>query len=316
MFSLIVPVYKNAETAPALVEALESLSAQFAGDFETVFVVDGRPEDALALSALLPTAHLRSQIVVLSRNFGSFAAIRAGLECAKGSLFAVMAADLQEPPEAVVAIRDALVRNLADVVVGVRVSREDSFLTQFFARSFWALYKRFVNDAIPPGGADIFGCNERVRRTLLSLAELNSSLIALLFWVGFRRHEVSYERRRRIHGSSAWTFRRKWRYLTDSIYSFSDLPIRVVGFTGVGGMLIAIVMAAVVLYAKLRHQIPIPGYTATVLAIIFFGGLNAFAAGILGGYVWRTFENTKRRPPFIIMDTYSFAGDAPSKAPA
>lgn len=306
MFSLIVPVYKNVEGFQALIEAIEKLSRQLDDDFEAVLVVDGWKPDAVALVEHLRTARFRSQMLVLSRNFGSFAAIRAGLERARGSAFAVMSADLQEPPEVVLAIADVLRRDAADVVVGVRTERRDSLLTRMFSRVFWSFFKRFINTSIPAGGVDIFGCNARVRTHLLALAERNSSLVALLFWIGFRREEIPYARRRREHGKSAWTFRRKWRYFSDSLYSFSDLPIRLVGLVGVGGMAIAIVLGAIVLYAKLQREIPIPGYTATVLAIMFFGGLNAFAAGVLGGYIWRTFENTKGRPSYIVMDTEDF----------
>jgi glycosyltransferase involved in cell wall biosynthesis len=316
VLSLIVPVYKNADTSVELVEAIAALDRHFEGDFEAVFVIDGLPTDAAVFLSLLPTASFRSRLIVLSRNFGSFAAIRAGLEQARGQYFAVMSADLQEPPDAIQKIGKLLISGECDVVIGIRTQRDDFFLSTLFANIFWSLYKRFVNASIPAGGVDIFGCNAAVRKHLVELSVLNSSLIGLLFWVGFRRCEVPYIRQRRLHGKSAWTFRRKWRYLSDSIYSFSDLPIRLVGLAGAAGMVTAVILASVVTYAKLQHMVPIPGYTATVLTIMFFGGLNAFAIGILGGYIWRTFENTKSRPSSIVMEEHSFGDSRTEQTPA
>jgi len=141
------------------------------------------------------------------------------------------------------------------------------------------------------------------------LRENNSSLVGLLFWVGFSRSFVPYQRREREIGTSAWTFQKKLRYLLDSIYSFSDLPIRVLTRIGVLGIIVSIALGIVVLGVKLFGNIPVPGYAATVLTVIFFGALNCFGLGVIGNYVWRTFDNTKFRPNYIVSSTRRF--DAP-----
>jgi hypothetical protein len=124
--------------------------------------------------------------------------------------------------------------------------------------------------------------------------------------MGFRRAEIPYDRRARQHGKSAWSFWRRFRYLLDSTFAFSDLPIRILSFTGTAGMLLAVVLMIVVLFAKLTHKIQVPGYTATVLTVMFFGGLNALGLGLLGEYVWRTFQNTKGRPSYIVANRRQF----------
>lgn len=308
MISLVIPVYRNSANIAPLLDALTSLHETLLGALEVVFVVDGSPDDSfLQLANRLPSTPLRSQLLLLSRNFGSFAAIRAGLEAGRGERFAVMAADLQEPPELIVEFDRVLAAGEADVVVGQRTGRNDPLSSRLASNVFWGFYRRFVQPEIPEGGVDIFGCQRHVRDQLLALRENNSSLVGLLFWVGFRRVSVPYERRVRAIGRSAWTFTKKLRYLTDSVYAFSDLPIRMLTRIGVLGVVVSVTLALVVLTAKLFGNIPVPGYTATVLTVIFFGALNCFGLGLVGNYVWRTFENTKGRPNYIVASKAEFA---------
>jgi hypothetical protein len=153
---------------------------------------------------------------------------------------------------------------------------------------------------MPRGGVDVFACTRRFRDQILALPESRSTLVGLLFWLGFRRGEVSYHRLPRRHGSSAWSVRRRVRYMLDSIFAFSDLPLRVLEAIGLLGMAIAVFLAGITVAARLTQQTQVPGYAATTVLILFFGGLNTFGIGILGEYVARAFENTKRRPPWIV----------------
>ncbi len=311
MISLVVPVYRNAENVAALLEALQQLDRRLGGGLEAVFVVDGSPDDSfLRLSTALPRLPLRSRLLLLSRNFGAFAAIRAGLAAGTGESFAVMAADLQEPPELVVEFAARLASGRCDVVVGERTGRADPWPSRWFAGAFWRLYRRFVQPEIPVGGVDVFGCTRAVRDQLLLLRENHSSLVGLLYWVGFRRESVPYARRERQAGRSAWTFRKKLAYLMDSVFAFSDLPIRVLLRLGTLGLVLSVGLSVVVLVAKLLGTIPVPGYAATLLTVAFFGALNCFGLGVIGGYVWRAYENTKGRPNFVVASSQAFGPGA------
>lgn len=301
MISLVIPVYKNAANIAPLLAALISLRDGLGSDLEVVFVVDGSPDESyLELEKRLPESGLRAQLLLLSRNFGSFSAIRAGLETGQGDRFAVMAADLQEPPELIIEFDRVLRCDEADVAIGKRTGREDPLLSRMASGLFWGFYRHYIEPEIPEGGVDIFACKRGVRDQLLKLSENNSSLVGLLFWVGFRRAYVPYERRAREIGTSAWTLAKKVRYLLDSVYSFSDLPIRVLTSIGVLGVTVSVALALVVLAMKLVGGIPVPGYAATVLTVIFFGALNCFGLGVIGNYVFRSFENTKFRPNYIV----------------
>jgi polyisoprenyl-phosphate glycosyltransferase len=310
MLSLIVPVYRNEGSIPSLIETLEELNRCLDGDLEAVLVVDGSPDRSLELlTEALSKATFSSQLLVLSRNFGSYPAITAGLASARGNLFAVMSADLQEPPELILEMREKLESGQYDVVVGTRGKRHDPLLSRAFAWVFWRLYRLLVQKEIPSRGVDVFGCNKEFREHLLGLPERNTMLVGLIFWLGFRRGEVSYCRRPRQHGRSAWSFARKLRYLLDSIFSFSDLPVRLLTFVGVLGITLSLILASLVLFLKLNGRVPVPGYSATVLLIMFFGGLNSLGLGLIGEYAWRTFENTKARPSYIIAQRLEFGAE-------
>src|SRR5260221_9580282 len=164
MYSLIIPIYKNEANIPPLLDAIKGIEKQLNDVLEVIFVVDGSPDNSfLVLRDRLPGIFKRSQLICLSRNFGAFAAIRAGLEAASGDYFAVLAADLQEPPSLVVQMFNALKNDECDVAVGERTKRDDPHLTTIASTVFWWLYRKLIFKSIPPGGVDIFGCNRKVR---------------------------------------------------------------------------------------------------------------------------------------------------------
>jgi polyisoprenyl-phosphate glycosyltransferase len=302
-------LYRSEPNLPLLfaeMERIASLAATETGvGVELVLVDDGSPDGAAAwveqrLPDLSMRGPVRAQLIRLSRNFGSFAAITAGLAHATGDYCAALAADLQEPPELALEFLKKLRSGEAEIVFGQRSGRDDPALTRLASNAFWGLYRWLVNPDIPPGGVDIFGCTRKVRDQICSMKEVETSLLALLFWVGYRRAFVSYRRRPRTGGSSAWTLRKKLRYLINSVFSFTDLPMKALVGVGTAGMALAILGAITVLVAKSRGNIPVPGYAATVLAIFFFGGLTSAGLGIVGEYLWMCLLNTRQRPLFIV----------------
>lgn len=307
MYSLIIPVYKNEASIAPLLQVLQNLNQQLQNQLEIVFVVDGSPDQSYALlKEKLPHSGLKAKLLLLSRNFGAYAAIRTGLAAAESSYFAVMAADLQEPPELVLQFFNCLTTEEVDVTFGIRQNRQDPLQQKIPAQIYWYLYKKFVQKDMPTGGIDIFGCNLQFRNQLLQLGELNSSLIGLALWLGFKRKLICYERQERQHGKSAWSLRKKIKYAMDSSFAFSDLPIRFLYFIGVTGMLLSFALGCMVIIAKFSDAIPIPGYATTIITIVFFAALNSMGLGIIGSYVWRAFENTKIRPHSIVMSTLQF----------
>jgi glycosyltransferase involved in cell wall biosynthesis len=314
MLSLVIPVYGNEQNIDSLLVEICKLDQRLQDDLEVVFVVDGSPDRSFEiLRTQLPRLSLRSQLVALSRNFGSFSAVLAGLSVGSGELFAVLAADLQEPPELILQFHEVLKSDSADIVFGCRTKRADPWISELSSNLFWFIYRKLVVKDMPKGGVDVFACTKVVRDHILHFREVNTNLIALLFWLGFRRRYIGYERAPRREGKSSWTLGKKLEYCLNSIFNFTDLPIRFLLIAGFSGSSLAVVAALIVLIAKLRDEVPVPGYTITVLFILFFGGLITFGLGILGQYLWLSLQNARRRPNFLIATSECYYDTIPSK---
>ena len=307
-YSVVVPVYRNRDSLPELVERLQALADRRNGRLEAVFVVDGSPDDSIeVLKKVLADGRLNAQIVALSRNFGAFTAVRTGLSVIRGEYIGVVAADLQEPPEMLDGFFDALESGTCDIVLGQREGRNDPAVTSLFARSYWWLYRRLINREIPAGGIDVFGCTAEVANRLAAFRETHTSLVGLLYWIGFRRTYLPYVREARRHGKSAWTFRKKLRYLFDSIYAFTDLPIVILQTIGFFGVLASVLLGVIVFLGWLTGNVSQPGYTPLMIVILATSSAILLGLGVVGSYVARAYENSKGRPTSIVA-SHDFVG--------
>lgn len=308
-YSLVVPIYKNEGSIPALFDRLSELRSTLGGSLETILVIDGSPDASLQLTKkFLGNSSLCGTIISLTRNFGAWSAIRAGLAQARGDFISVMAADLQEPTDLVTSLFRAVSCEGSDVAVGARVGREDSFGVRLTSAAYWRVFRKLVNEEFPPGGVDMFACSRRALEGLLELDERESSLIGLLYWMGYRATVIPYKRQERKSGKSAWTFAARLRYAADGLFSFTAVPMRILGIAGLVGFLIGILMAAWTLLAKVLGLLQVPGYATTTILITLFGGIQLAGLSLLGEYLWRVLENTRRRP-FYIIDSISSNGD-------
>lgn len=300
---LVIPVYNNAAMLESLMQDIACIHESVPAGIEVVMVVDGSPDDSYRqLQRLLPGQPFPSRLISLSRNFGSFAAIRAGLSACDGDYYAVMAADLQDPPEA---IRDFFLRlneGDCDVVFGRREGRDDPAGKTFTSNLFWWFYRNYVHPDMPKGGVDIFGCARNVRDQIVRMEESRSSLVGLLVWVGFRRAEVPYTRRKRPSGKSGWSIKRRLRYMIDSTFAFSQTPIHLIVLTG------AVVLTLSIAYLLLLFALSTlglignaRGFPTLAGLVVVFGSLNLLAIGVVGQYAWRGYENSKQRPQFIVL---------------
>jgi len=309
IYSIIIPVYKNEASIPRLIQALSKLYLDLNKKMEVVFVVDGSPDQSFSLlRTALAQVTFPAQLLAHSRNFGSFSAIRTGMNVAKGQYIGFMAADLQEPPELMCTFFSSLENDECDVVIGTRTSRKDPLLSRLTSNFFWTLYKKLIVHDMPKGGVDVFGCNRRFCDELIKFEEARSSLIALIFWLGFRRKFIQYDRQARQEGKSAWTFSKKIDYMMDSIFAFTDYPIRLLIKLGAIGSLLSIMLAIVVVIARISGAIEVPGYAATMIIVLIFGALNLLGLGLVGTYAWRGYENSKQRPLAIVAMAYESKG--------
>lgn len=300
LLSVVIPVYGNAAELRALHGRLAAAAAVAPCECEFVFVDDGSLDDSFDVLASLAAADARVRVLGLSRNFGSNAAILAGLSQARGDAVMTLAADLQDPPELMPELVDAWSAG-AQVVLAVRRKRDDPLFSRLFASVFNRLFRLLVFPQFPKGGFDLVLLDRVVVDAILAMPEKNSYLFGQVLWVGFRRATIPYDRAARQSGRSGWTLWRKVKYFIDAFTAFSYLPVRAASLLGLLLAGLGFVYAAFVIVLRLSGQIVEPrGFSALLVAVLVTAGVQLVVAGLTGEYVWRVLEEVRPRPPFIV----------------
>ena len=319
LLTIVVPVFNNAADLPDLVSRLRAAAMSAGLEAQVVCVDDGSVDDSYAVLARLAESDPALAVLRLSRNFGSNAAILAGLTHAAGDVVCIIAADLQDPPELI----PEMVRHWregAEVVLAARESRDDPPTSRFFASIFNWLFRRLVFRDFPRDGFDFVLLDRRVVAGLTAMPEKHSYLFGQIMWLGFRRVVIPYTREKRRRGTSGWTSARKVKYFIDAFTAFSYLPVRlasVVGFLLAGA---GFVYAMVVVAIRLRGGIPERGFSALMVVLLVVSGTQLVVTGIMGEYLWRILEEVRPRPPFVIARALNLGvgtpgGRVPTPAP-
>jgi glycosyltransferase involved in cell wall biosynthesis len=255
----------------------------------------------LLRDSLLKSGISNYKIISLSRNFGAWTAVRAGLAASDGNVTATMAADLQEPMELYLDFYTTLQSSKdAQIAIGVRKERDDPLTQRIFANLFWYLYRVIVNRSIPRGGVDVFALTKVSLVQLNRYTESGTSVIGLLYEIGFDKAHCVYSRSERLVGKSAWTLRKRINYLLDSVIAFSDFPLRVIVLLGTVSTLVFSTAGLVLIVGRLTDAIVVPGYTSLMLAIFFVCSVIVLSLGIIGSVIWRTYLGSKNRPNWIV----------------
>lgn len=300
--SIIVPVYYNADTLELMyLDLKQKILDIIEYDYELIFVNDGSKDDSLSVLREIKNRDSKVKIYSLSRNFGSHAAILCGLEHMTGDCAVVKAADMQEPSELILEMVESWTRG-NNVVLAVREDRQEGFLKKYFANLYYTLVRKLALPNMPETGFDIYLLDKKVVNVMCTLDEKNSSLACQILWAGFKTDRVPYTRLAREIGKSRWTLTKKIRLVMDTLFSFSTVPIKVVTTIGMISFLGALIWALVELICKLSGLIEVTGWTTLFIFNLFSFGVTMLTLGILGEYLWRTFDASRNRPPFIIED--------------
>ena len=307
--SIVTPVYYNEDNLKPLYEDIEKkLFCHTEYEWELVLVNDGSLDGSYKVMQELAEKDDRIKVYSLSRNFGSHAAILCGLSKCTGDCAIVKAADLQEPTELVLEMAERW-RNGFNVVLAVREGREESKQQTLFANLYYWMVRKTALPAMPKGGFDVYLIDRKVIDVLMALDEKNSALTGQILWSGFRTDKVYYTRLAREIGTSKWTLRKKIRLVADTLFSFSTLPIKVVSFIGVLSFCGSLLWAVAVFISKMMGMIDVSGWTTLFIFNLFSFGVIMLTLGILGEYLWRTFDASRNRPPYIIEDEKEGDGD-------
>lgn len=305
LFSIVIPVYYNElnlpQTVPALLRLGETLPEFM---LELVFVDDGSGDRSLEVLLEWRDRYPESiRVVKLTRNFGSMAAILAGMTVAKGACVGIITADLQDPPE----LFADMIRHWekgTKAVFAVREDRKEPLLQKCLAGAYYRLLSRYALPGYPKGGFDFLLIDRQVVNEVIRIGEKNTNLMSLIFWMGFKPVMIPYVRREREKGVSRWTLSKKIKLFIDSFVAFSYMPIR---FFSTVGLLIALgsfIYGAFVFFAWLLGSIEVKGYTPIMVLLTLTAGIQMTMLGMLGEYLWRALDETRRRPPFVIDRTY------------
>ncbi len=300
--SIVIPVYYNEDNLrPLYADIREKFINKIDYDYEIVLVNDGSKDKSYELMQELAAHDSNIKIISLSRNFGSHAAILCGISHCTGDCAVIKAADLQEPTELILEMVESWKKG-NNVVLAVREGRDESKGQAFFANFYYKLVQRIALPEMPDQGFDVYLIDRKVITVLENLDEKNSALTGQILWSGFKTDKVYYKRLAREIGTSKWTLKKKVRLVMDTLFSFTTLPITVVLSVGILSMFIAVIWAMVVIGYKLAGLIDVSGWTTLFILNLFSFGVIMMTLGILGEYLWRTFDASRNRPPYIIED--------------
>jgi glycosyltransferase involved in cell wall biosynthesis len=300
VISIITPAYNEAQNLPVLYERLVASLERQHEPWEWVVVDDHSRDGTSEQLHLITEKDSRVHGIRLSRNSGSHRALLCGLERAQGECAILMAADLKDPPEVVPALI-AKWREGAQIVWAVRDAREgESAVSQSFSLAYyWVMRSLCGIRDMPPTGADFFLLDRVVIDALAMFHESNTSVIALITWMGFRQDQVGYTKNARLHGTSGWTLEKKIKLFVDSVTSFTHFPIRVISYLGFGTAAVALGYALVVLVNAIAGH-PTQGWSSLMFVVLLLAGVQMSMMGILGEYLWRALDEIRKRPRYLI----------------
>lgn len=298
--SIIIPVYYNEDNLVPLYEDLkEKFIDRIDYDYEIIMVDDGSKDNSIKVMKMLKLRDDRIRIIKLSRNFGSHAAMLCGLNNCSGNCAVIKCADLQEPTELIIEMVDQWQRG-NNVVLAVREGREESKSQEMFANMYYSMVKHLALPNMPNKGFDVYLLDRKVIDTISRMDERNSALTGQVLWSGFSTAYVYYVRKKREVGKSRWTLKKKIKLVMDSLFSFSNIPIVAVEVGGAVSLIGAVVWIIVEMILKVSGHIAIQGWTLLMIFQLFSFGVIMLTLGILGEYLWRTFDASRNRPTYIV----------------
>jgi dolichol-phosphate mannosyltransferase len=298
--SFVIPVFRNEGSITPTYEKITGLMHKLSLDYEFVFVNDGSDDNSMQELIALHEQDSKVKVLSFSRNFGQVPAIIAGMKEVTGAAAVSMSADLQEPIE--------LIENMIskwqsgnEIVIGHRVDREDSFIANKASAVFYSLMK-YVNPKMPKGGFDFLLIDQKAIAVFNQIDERNRFFQGDILWLGFSVAFIPYSRLKRTIGKSQWTLSKKLKYFIDGLLNTSYIPIRLMSLLGIIISFFGFLYAIVIAYNRFINNTPFEGWAPIMILILIIGGLIMLMLGIIGEYVWRTYDETRKRPLYIIKD--------------
>ena len=305
MLSVVVPVYNEEEVLPEfhrrLAEVLDGLTMKS----EIVYINDGSVDSSLEKMRQFKTEDGRIAMIDLSRNFGKEIAMTAGMDHAHGDAVVVIDADLQDPPELIPKMIEQWKLGY-DVVYAQRISREgESVFKKATAHLFYRVIQKLSRIKIPPDAGDFRLLSRRAVVALSGLREQHRFMKGLFAWIGYPQKAIPYERDARYGGKTKWSYVGLWNFAIEGITSFSTIPLKVATYLGVLTAFVSFLFGMFIVVKTIFFGNPVPGYPSLLVVVLFLGGIQLMALGVIGEYLGRMFDETKGRPLYFLKDYQS-----------
>lgn len=308
--TIITAFLNEAENLPRFRQRVERLADELDGEVEFILVDDHSTDDSPRLAKEWARQDPRARYIRLSRNCGSHVALSAGLKDSRGDCAVLLATDLQDPPELAAEMIECW-RAGSDVVWAVRAAREgESRTTRALAAGYYWLMRRCALPEMPSTGADFLLMDRKVVDAYNAIAEKNTSFLGMVLWMGFRQTFVPYVKQARHEGRSKWTVAKKLKLFVDSMVSFSYVPIRVMSLLGVCMAVAGFLYAMFVVAGRVGGWVNTgTGFAALMTTLLVGQGIIMVMLGVLGEYLWRTYDEARGRPRYIIEEVFEMARD-------
>ncbi len=303
MLSIVIPVFNEEESLPHLQARLDALIAKLEMPAEVWLVDDHSTDRTPQLLREICAANDDYHFIRLAANSGSHVAILAGLGQTVGECVAILAADLQDPPELIPQML-AQWREGNHVIWAVREQREGISITErFTANLFYWLLNRFSEVKLPPTGADFSLLDRAVVDAVLQSVGANPSMGLEVARLGFRQVEIPYVKAARQFGKSKWNLRKKLNAFADAFVTTSYMPLRAMSYIGITVSVIGFLYALVIVTLRIFNVLTVEGWAALMVVVLVFGGVQMLMLGVIGEYLWRTLEHSRQRPLYFVEDS-------------
>jgi polyisoprenyl-phosphate glycosyltransferase len=302
--TVVVPAYNESAVLAAFHERLSKVLDQLPLQSDVLYIDDGSRDDTWAIMQSLAAADPRVGTLKLSRNFGKEAALTAGLDHVDADAAVVIDADLQDPPELIPQLVEQWQTGY-DVVYATRSARAgETGLKRFTAAAFYRTMEVMSDVAVPRDTGDFRLLSRRALDALSQLRERQRFMKGLFAWIGYRQTSIKYLRDPRLAGKTKWNYWRLSQFAIEGITSFSSAPLKLATWTGLAASLLAFLLGLKVLVKAMLHGDPVPGYPSLMVVVLFLGGIQLLAIGVIGEYIGRNYAESKQRPLYFIEEEH------------
>ena len=301
---LIVPCYNEQEALPIFYDEVMKVVTTMNCQYELIFVNDGSKDNTLSILKDFAAKNENVTYISFSRNFGKEAAMYAGFSNADGDYVAVMDADMQDPPALLPQMVKILETEDYDSVATRRVSRVgEPPIRSWFARKFYQLINKISDADIVDGARDFRLMKREMVDAIVAMGEYNRFSKGIFGWIGFKTYWLPFKNVERVAGETKWNFWKLFKYAIDGIINFSEAPLSIASWAGIGMTFIAFIMMVIVIVRRLCFGDPVAGWASTMCVIIFIGAIQLFSMGIMGQYIAKTYNEAKHRPHYIVAES-------------